>query len=374
MEELLLLCTKGVPFSFDGKMYAQVEGVMMGSPLGALFANIFMSELENKLIPKLKGKLRNWTRYVDDTFAFIKPNTEKEIIKVLNSFHKNIKFTYENENMNSIAFLDVKVSKAESNRLETSVYRKSTNTDIYINWYAHAPTAWKVSTLKCLIKRAIMICSTETALQNELTHIKFVFTTYNQYPPKLINEIISKEIKATRSTLTDNEKKTEKDESQIITLSLPYVGDKGVNIVTKMKKNISSAIKESKEKVDIRVTYKAKKLGAQFSVKDKEKVQHLQNIVYHAKCPNKKCTSHYVGQTKCRLGKRATEHNRTNKTSHVLIHSKTTRHRRVWLKDYKVLGKGYGSTFKRRISESLFVKKLTPDLNVQKDAYKLNPI
>ena len=44
---------------------------------------------------------------------------------------------------------------------------------------------------------------------------------------------------------------------------------------------------------------------------------------------------------------------------------------RIWLKDFKILGKGYKSDFKRRNSESLFIKKLKPDLNVQMDAYRL---
>ena len=56
---------------------------------------------------------------------------------------------------------------------------------------------------------------------------------------------------------------------------------------------------------------------------------------------------------------------------HLLIHAKETRHRRIWLKDFEILGKGYKSDFKRRISESLFIKKLKPDLNVQMDAYRL---
>ena len=45
-------------------MYTQMDGVMMGSPLGALFANIFMCELENTLVPKLNeltGGLDMWT-------------------------------------------------------------------------------------------------------------------------------------------------------------------------------------------------------------------------------------------------------------------------------------------------------------------------
>ena len=61
MRELLLLCTQGVPFTFNNKTYIQVDGVMMGSPLGALFANIFMCELENNVIPKLGESILSWT-------------------------------------------------------------------------------------------------------------------------------------------------------------------------------------------------------------------------------------------------------------------------------------------------------------------------
>ena len=93
MKELLLLCTQKVPFTFNGETYMQIDGVMMGSPLGALFANIFMCELEETVIPQLGDDVIAWTRYVDDTFAFIKP-TKIDLVKTkLNEFHENIKFT-----------------------------------------------------------------------------------------------------------------------------------------------------------------------------------------------------------------------------------------------------------------------------------------
>ena len=40
---------------FDGKFYAQIDGVAMGSPLGPVSANIFMCHFEES--------------YVDDTFS-----------------------------------------------------------------------------------------------------------------------------------------------------------------------------------------------------------------------------------------------------------------------------------------------------------------
>ena len=57
MKELILLCTKGVSFIFDGKIYVQTNGVTMGSPLGPVLSGIFMVELENNLIHTLSEHL-----------------------------------------------------------------------------------------------------------------------------------------------------------------------------------------------------------------------------------------------------------------------------------------------------------------------------
>ena len=87
LRALLYLCTKEGHFTFNDEIYVQVDGVMMGSPLGSLIANIFMCELENDMIPKMTEKLDSWTRYVDDTFAFVKPTEIDNIHRQLNGYH-----------------------------------------------------------------------------------------------------------------------------------------------------------------------------------------------------------------------------------------------------------------------------------------------
>ena len=69
--------------------------------------------------------------------------------------------------------------------------------------------------------------------------------------------------------------------------------------------------------------------------------------------------------------KRTLQHNSKDNASHVLQHSKHTKHRRVTLDNVEILEKNYRSDFKRRVSEALFIKELKPDLNKQKDAFKL---
>ena len=135
MKEILLLCTKKVHFTFNGKTYIQTDGVAMGSPLGPVIADIFMIELEKSLLPELTSYISYWKRYVDDTICFIKIEYVDNILSVLNDFDNNIKFTVEEEKEGMFPFLDVLIFRNDKS-IETTVYRKSTNNDIYLNWNA----------------------------------------------------------------------------------------------------------------------------------------------------------------------------------------------------------------------------------------------
>ena len=119
----------------------------MRSPLAPLLANIFMMELGRNLIPIFKDHLSTWRRYADDTICFIKNGSVEHVLSTLNNFHSSIKFTYETESGNKLSFLDVQLIRTGDN-IETCVFRKPTNTDIYIHWNSFAPFQWKFSTLK----------------------------------------------------------------------------------------------------------------------------------------------------------------------------------------------------------------------------------
>ena len=143
MKELLNLCTKSVHFAFEGNIYVQNDGVAMGSPLGPILANIFMVELERSVIPTLMDKMKCWTRYVDDTLSYIKTDSIHYVLKMLNSFHRNIQFTYEFESDSKISVLDLLVIRDSSNNINTTLYQKRTSNDIYLNWESFAPGKWK---------------------------------------------------------------------------------------------------------------------------------------------------------------------------------------------------------------------------------------
>jgi hypothetical protein len=48
LEKLLIVCTQESHFQFNNEFFDQIDGVSMGSPLGPLFANVFMSDFEKK--------------------------------------------------------------------------------------------------------------------------------------------------------------------------------------------------------------------------------------------------------------------------------------------------------------------------------------
>ena len=131
MRELILLCTKNVHFTFNGETFTQVDGVAMGSSLAPILSNIFMVRLERNLIPILKNHLSYLKRYVNDTICFIKNGSVVHVLSTINNFHSSIKFTYETESGNKLSFLDMQLIHTGDN-IETCVFRKPTNTNIYI--------------------------------------------------------------------------------------------------------------------------------------------------------------------------------------------------------------------------------------------------
>ena len=46
LHDMLLLCTENVTFSFQGQQYKQCDGIAMGSPLGPLLSDVFMTMIE----------------------------------------------------------------------------------------------------------------------------------------------------------------------------------------------------------------------------------------------------------------------------------------------------------------------------------------
>ncbi len=132
----------------------------MGSPLGPLFVNIFMSDFERKRMDKLKQLgVQKWLRYVDDLFATLRCKEDADgILEFLNSQHPNIRFTIEHEENGQLPFLDTLVKRCIG-KYVTTVYNKKTFTGVYLNWTSLTAKRYKIGLIKCLTKRVLRICN-----------------------------------------------------------------------------------------------------------------------------------------------------------------------------------------------------------------------
>ena len=275
MKELLILYTKNVHFTFNNETNIQIDGVPIGSPLVAVLANKFMVELETWVIPNLGNKVKLWKKFVDDTYYLARLEYKDKILLALNSFHKNIKFTFEIEKDNTIPFLDILIIR-KPGKIETTVYRKKTCTDLYMNWYSFVPKSWKWGTLKTLVQRAHINCSTEKHLKEELNHIRKTFNEINNYPHWVITKVF-KEIK--EMTPSEKEIQVKEDENTSIKnhiLVLPYQGEKGIHIVNSIKSYVNKILPKN---VKVQTAFTGKRLSSCFKTKDRTKFEHQHDII-----------------------------------------------------------------------------------------------
>ena len=97
----------------------------MGSSLGPVLANIFLTKLDDIIIKLLiaDGTIKFYSRLVDDTLLAIKPENVSQVNKVLNKFDSNLRFTIDMLQNKVLHFLDLELSPDG-----ITIFRKGTNT------------------------------------------------------------------------------------------------------------------------------------------------------------------------------------------------------------------------------------------------------
>ena len=75
-------------FSYNNKLYKQIDGISMGSSLGPVLANIIMTELEKIVVSNLinSGLIKFYMRYVDHTLLLAKEDDIDNIVQHFNAF------------------------------------------------------------------------------------------------------------------------------------------------------------------------------------------------------------------------------------------------------------------------------------------------
>ncbi len=109
----------------------------------------------------------------------------------MNSLFPDIQFIRELEQNNQIVFLDVLVTREESGRLATSVYRKPTTTERILASDSNHPIRHKISCIRTLWDRVETHCNSEVAKHQERKHLYNVFQL-NGYPRNVVRQYVKR--------------------------------------------------------------------------------------------------------------------------------------------------------------------------------------
>ena len=183
---LLRMCLDATFLTFRGIHYQQTFGTAMGSPVSVTVANLVMEEIEDQALSTFAQPPRFWKRYVDDTCTAIPSHLVTPFHEHLNGVNEHIQFTLEIEKDGSLPFLDVLLHHRPDGSLHTSVYRKPTHTDRYLDFSSHHPLTHKRSVVTTLFSRANSLSSTMLQRTEEESHLTGKLKM-NGYPRRLIH-------------------------------------------------------------------------------------------------------------------------------------------------------------------------------------------
>ena len=300
---LLKFCLSATYMSFRGQFFQQLHGTAMGSPVSVSVANLVMEDVEERALASYDVELPFWKRYVDDVCTVIPRNRVQHFLQHLNNTEPSIQFTAEIENNSCLPFLDLKIQRSQDGSLSTSVFRKPTHTDQYLNFASHHPLSHKRAVVNTLCTRAATHSSCNQSKVQELNRVSSTLRK-NGYPMRFI---MSSQQSSTHRTESVPDWKT--------STVLPYV------------KGVSESIRRILTPLKVRISFKPCHTLRSLLSKPKDQVPAPQRsgVVYKIPCAH--CQHSYIGQTGRRLCQRVAEHKRAVKQAH---HTTSALSERAW--------------------------------------------
>ena len=351
--DLMEMCLNCTYFTYQGKIYQQIFGTAMGSPLSPVVANLYMEDLEVRAIATARHPPKFYRRYVDDSGMVHKTRFIEEFLDHLNSMDDHIKFTIEREENGQLPLLDTLMMRSENNKIATKVFRKSTHTDQYLNYQSHHPLEHKRSVVNSLVHRANTIVTKEEDKKQELKHISEALTI-NGYPRWVIKQ--QKE----RNTQQEQQKVNNQEKRECTTASIPYV------------KGLSERCRAILQPYKIATSFRPHTTLRKILVHPKDKTHKLDKtgVVYKIQC--KDCPETYIGETLRKTKLRVQHHGRKSSTNdspmaHHIHHNK----HRLDIKDTNILDQETDWT-KRGIKEAIYIRKERPTLNRDEGRHRLS--
>lgn len=303
-----------------------------------------MDRWEKNTMETFHTRPKVWWRYVDDTFTVIKGSHVAEFHDHINNQLQEISFTREIEtDEGELSMLDCKVIRQTNGKVMTSIYRKPTHSDRYLDYNSTHPMSVKIGLVRCLADRVRKLTDDPNTRKRELNNL-CISLQKNNYPTQFIMKYMKIKQRNNQETTTF--------ESLAF---LPY------------QPRTSENLKRILEKVGVKAVFKPRnylrdQLGR---LKDPVNKFDQSHLVYQIPCAD--CPTCYIGETSRCLQVRIGEHKRLSqgklaqtgsytqleKQSAIAAHCMDKSHTIDWDKT-KVLSK-VNNWKERRFAEAMFI-------------------
>ena len=329
----------------------------MGSPISPIVANLFMEDLEVQAINTSPNPPDLWKRYVDDTFTIIKKANRSSFLEHINSINPNIQFSSkETWRDGSMTFLDILITPDEDGKPSTSLYRKPTHTDLYLQWDSHHTMPSKYSVVGTLYNKAKPICSSPQLLKEQ-----HLFQTLKRckYPRWALNRVKIKSQVPTKNKNRSNSNHAGQtnNKKQNVYMVVPYY------------RGLSESIKRSCRKYGVQVHFKGGLTikNILMAPKDKDPILKKSGVIYRYKCDRVECDEEYIGESARTFAERFKEHQKAS--SPINDYYNTSGHS-VTMDNLSIVGREEENLM-RTIKEALYIRVNNPFLNRNIGKYHL---
>ena len=170
--------------------------------------------------------------------------------------------------------MDTLVTPRSDGSLSTTVYRKPTNTILYLQWDSHHTIAAKYSVVNTLHHRARAVCSNQQLLKEE-DHLQKILIE-NKYPRWALNRV---KMKIKRPPRQDQNKGDNINANGISGNKKPYLVLSYVKVLSEGMKNVCS-----KHRVQVHFKGGNTIKSLPMAPKDKDHITKKIGIIYRFKC------------------------------------------------------------------------------------------
>ena len=168
-------------FSFQDQFYEQVKGAAMGSLVSPIVSNLYIENFEQRTLSAAPHPTPGFGTGMWMThFSSTRKSTNKTSHNMSTVLTLPFSLQWRTiRRMGSSPSWTPLIKPEADGKLSTTVYRKPTHIDQYVQWDGHHHLSAKFSVIHTLSHRAQTVCSNPELPHKEKTHLRNALTNAN---------------------------------------------------------------------------------------------------------------------------------------------------------------------------------------------------